>query len=443
MRKMLIFLLLFILKINLYSQDCDSLKQNDRQYRVSLNLYQDSAKLEVDNIKIDSTYKVFPCYYKDFKSIERVYFNCPVFKSFPADFFDIPGIRYIFFDLRNGYNASEIMQNLYRCEKLEEIECLNAQLQDMDTVFNFPTSLKRVLFKNCTMNKIPYSICNSKNLKELCFTYCNIEQFNPCIIKLNKLEGLVIADGEITDLPDSINKMQSLKIVIFTHQKFVNPGNVFAKLLKLPNLTDLNFSNNNLYTLPDCFDKCCNIEGLGLGMNKLLILPKSISNLQKLREINLAKNEFTIFPKELLELRKLYNLTISYNNIEYIPAEIQKMDSLSVLDISNNQITELPKELFALRNLNQLDISNNPLKELSWRISKLKSLKYLTMKGLSNLRISNDIQYLNSTLSWIDISDQGYPCPIAKKLTELLPYTSIFLKNGYIYNGKFFKKTLQ
>lgn len=121
-------------------------------------------------------------------------------------------------------------------------------------------------------------------------------------------------------------------------------------------LTALILSSNNLQTLPTCLWFLPSLEILKASMNKLLSLvpvsdkfnqllanDDSIVLGPNLKEIDVSKNmlrEVDDFVFSLSELTKLY---ISNNNLQSLPPTLWDCSTLQNLDISHNMLSSLPK----------------------------------------------------------------------------------------------------
>ena len=127
-----------------------------------------------------------------------------------------------------------------------------------------------------------------------------------------------------------------------------------------PLVTEVNFLNKNLTTLPPEIGNLKNLEVLYLIGNKLKTLPPEIGNLTKLEVLNLNRNKLTTLPPEIGNLTNLKGLNLSSNQLTTLPAEIGNLTNLRWLYLDSNQFTTLPPEIGHLKNLERLYLRGNP-----------------------------------------------------------------------------------
>lgn len=98
--------------------------------------------------------------------------------------------------------------------------------------------------------------------------------------------------------------------------------------------------------------------------NNVTFIPPSIPlNLPLLTELDFSENSISTIPKELLSLQFLEKLFLECNSISEIPSGISsKWLNLNLLDLSYNLFIEIPQEVLQLPKLSKLDVIGNPLK---------------------------------------------------------------------------------
>lgn len=149
------------------------------------------------------------------------------------------------------------------------------------------------------------------------------------------------------------------------------------------NIYELNFSEQELTTLPESIGNCVNLRVLNCNKNNLTFLPESLGNCIELKELDCSYNKLTKIPQSIWKCVNLIKLNCSYNNLTNLdeiiklitpnrkcndydnegrekcscrysreskecnydrPQAINSLhDILLTLDCSNNQITHLPK----------------------------------------------------------------------------------------------------
>ena len=118
-------------------------------------------------------------------------------------------------------------------------------------------------------------------------------------------------------------------------------------------MTKIDFSNNNLETLPEnIFEKFATLETLNISGNKLESIPDGMKHLHELVHLDISGNTITKLPNDFDSLK----------------------DTLVYLNISDNAIG-LPKVVFSLVKLEELLAEN--VGEISQHLAEIKNLKEL------------------------------------------------------------------
>jgi len=150
---------------------------------------------------------------------------------------------------------------------------------------------------------------------------------------LSKIEGLKIISYGLTEIPNSIFSLTSLKL--------------------------LDLSENNIGAIPTAIQNLSQLEELYLYKNNIKEVPNELYNLTNLKTIFLSQNHIEVISPDIQKLTNLEIFNYSINSIEVIPPEIQKLTKLKELVLNTNNIKKLPSEIFNLTNLNRLDLHTN------------------------------------------------------------------------------------
>jgi Leucine-rich repeat (LRR) protein len=169
---------------------------------------------------------------------------------------------------------------------------------------------------------------------------------------------------------DYLMKYRALKEYTTIYEVLINPKEVVA----------IDFSDQELSSLPDEFIK-----------------------LKKVVSVNLMGNKFKEFPTVLTKLKTIEEISLSTNGIESITNNIGKLRNLRVLILNRNHLSELPKEIGKLNNLLYLELGNNRLVTIPEEIKYLTKLQELHIEG----NLLNDFE--------------------KERLKKLLPYCSVHL----------------
>jgi|694.fasta_scaffold16559_12 GTPase SAR1 family protein len=136
---------------------------------------------------------------------------------------------------------------------------------------------------------------------------------------------------------------------------------ILAEVFELDWLEQLYLSSNQLSELPDSITRLQNLSILNLSYNQLSKLPDSISLLQNLSRLDLANNQLSGLPDSIGNLENLSRLYLSSNQLSELPDSIGNLENLSTLYLSSNQLSGLPDSISFLQNLSRLNLKNNPL----------------------------------------------------------------------------------
>lgn len=216
-----------------------------------------------------------------------------------------------------GKNSMEISDRLILSKNLKIFDA-NVPIKNIEILANFP-NLRILNIRGALLD-------SNKNL-------LSTKRLSIALKKMPELNVFSVWDGSNESKTEKISLSKNLLIYQVATQ--IN-GNIFYNILpeNLPNLIDLEISNQNL----------------------------------------------EIFPK-VIHPSILVNLNLSFNNIQGIPSTINRFKNLQYLDMSENELSDLPDELFDLKNLEELNISYNNLTTLSPKIFHLKKLKKISFVG--------------------------------------------------------------
>lgn len=122
-------------------------------------------------------------------------------------------------------------------------------------------------------------------------------------------------------------------------------------------VTRLDLSNNQLTDIPDCIWSMQSLKFLNLAQNKLDTLPSNVHRKIGLSALRSARSSLYSCPW-------LEEIQLQDNRLETLPAAMFSLPSLMCLDVSNNKLQFLPYELWSASKLKELNLSFNLLSEL-------------------------------------------------------------------------------
>ena len=231
-----------------------------------------------------------------------------------------------------------------------------------------------------------------KNLEKLDLSFNKIHKLPDHIEKLIHLKIIILRKNELVTLPLTFSKLINLEEIDLSENHFsVLNVDIFNKKLKMLNLIGNNFEkfnyNNNKGE--------CRLERLFLAQNQIKEVPIEIGNFRQLKYVNLDENLITQFAKQYLEEKIKLKLIISLFKNKGInqelhlekPEDSQERDKITKVyipelikrHISNNSITKTFKDLTIKKELSHIQsqykiknpendlerINNNKLKELT------------------------------------------------------------------------------
>ncbi len=162
------------------------------------------------------------------------------------------------------------------------------------------------------------------------------------------------------------------------------------EIFKLPNLEELDLSENLIEVLPESIKTWRKLEYLDLFDNKLTYLPHNgIKHLVKLKELNVSSNQLTELPRSIGCCKKLKKIDLRANFFKGLPSDIGKCTSLKSLKISENQIKKLPIEIKNLTSLIQFYAADNELSILPESLSFWKRIRKINLSN-NLLNITQD-----------------------------------------------------
>ncbi|CAA6827622.1 MAG: Unknown protein [uncultured Sulfurovum sp.] len=257
-----------------------------------------------------------------------------------------------------------------------------------------------LLFLNNTydLDTLPDLILEFKNLRELDLSWTNAFALPLSLGQLDKLVRLDIYGSQIGSIPETIDKLKNLKILVLSEslgsEGLPNPNRIFG----LKNLEYLDLSGTELESIPETIGQLTKLKSLSLP-NSLKILPNSIGGLKNLEYLDLSSTELESIPETIGQLTKLKSLSLpnslkilpnsigglknleglffedrrfEYSQLESIPETIGQLTKLKSLSLPNS-LKILPN-IFLLENLEGLYIRDNPDIQI-YDINKLKKLK--------------------------------------------------------------------
>ena len=141
-----------------------------------------------------------------------------------------------------------------------------------------------------------------------------------------------------------------------------------SQIGKLPELTFLSLSGNQISTLPEEAGTLYKLIHLDLSGNLFTDVSEEISRLQSLTMLDMSENLIKSFPEAVFKMG-LKVLNLNRNQISVIPERIGETSSLVNLYLNSNRVEEIPVEIAQLPNLEILQLDSNLLSDLPREIA--------------------------------------------------------------------------
>lgn len=169
---------------------------------------------------------------------------------------------------------------------------------------------------------------------------CGLEEVPPEVFDLaDTLEVLNLTGNRLQSLPDDFAKLQKLRILFCSENRFTHLPEVIGacpqlsmvgfKANAIETVADkalpsalrwLILTDNRIEVLPSSLGRCTRLQKLMLSGNRLRTLPASMAQCENLEMIRLAANEFDALPAWLLALPRLAWLALAGNPCAPAPA---------------------------------------------------------------------------------------------------------------------------
>ncbi|RUS89596.1 hypothetical protein EGW08_002614 [Elysia chlorotica] len=147
----------------------------------------------------------------------------------------------------------------------------------------------------------------------------------------------------LTELPWNIRDSVSL------YEAMTASFNALTELpvelpLRLPHLSSLDLSHNQLRVLPESFGLLFHLAEIHMQYNRLAALPESFLHLVKLEKIDLSHNEIRQLPENIGNMEKLSRLNVSHNKLKTLPLSLgSPMCRVHLLLAQQNRLESPPQ----------------------------------------------------------------------------------------------------
>ena len=168
---------------------------------------------------------------------------------------------------------------------------------------------------------------------------CGLKEFPLEIFELaDTLEILDLSGNDLSALPDDFYRLNKLRILFCSDNKFTR--------------------------LPEVLGKCPQLSMVGFKANRICEVPAAALG-KSLRWLILTDNQISELPAEIGQCTLLQKLMLAGNRLQALPEEMAACTRLELLRIAANRFSALPGWLFTLPRLSWLAYAGNPYCESS------------------------------------------------------------------------------
>ncbi|GMY19118.1 TMV resistance protein N-like isoform X1 [Fagus crenata] len=239
-------------------------------------------------------------------------------------------------DLVGCSNFENLPENLGNIQGLEMLILTGAAIKELPSSIEGLTSLRYLSLRNCkNLVCLPSTICNLKSLRNLDLSGCSkFDNLPENLWNLKCMKHLDLSETTIKEVPSSFVLLKNLEELLICGCKgalssfcYMPPSQVlvsvlFASLSGLHSLRLLDFSDCNIWAIPNDIGCLYSLKILNLSGNNFVSLPKIISELPHLNELYLdGCKRLRVLPDVQ---STIYYVSVNYcTSLERLP-ELQK-----------------------------------------------------------------------------------------------------------------------
>ncbi|XP_012224681.1 leucine-rich repeat-containing protein 47-like [Linepithema humile] len=284
------------------------------------------------------------------------------------------------------------------------------------------------------------------------------------LFNLYNLNYLSITQTCLREIPDEIEKLTNLTVLVLHSNEINLLSNAIGKLSKLK---ILDCSRNKLTSVPQSLDTLPQLNAMNFSSNLLQSIPSQNAN-TKLSVLNLSNNCFETFPDVCYaELVHLSEIFVNGNQITTIPSSISQLQALKILNVADNLISVVPGELADCSKLKEVNLKGNKLadKRLLKLVNQCRTkqiLDYIKLhcpkselstteanksrKGKKNQKCSeseNTVDTLAHKLKVLRMVDGTPVIKVTKEVQKIRPYIAACIVKNLSFTEDSFKKFIQ
>ncbi|MFO0763399.1 MAG: leucine-rich repeat domain-containing protein [Candidatus Gracilibacteria bacterium] len=288
-------------------------------------------------------------------------------RELPSDFEKLVNLNTLSL---NNNQLTRLPERFGQLSQLISLNLTNNQLVSLSPDFG---NLHLTGYLDLSINKLtnlPSSI-GLLNVSSMILSYNDLESLPLGFGDNISLTTLTIVDNRapLTLSPDFGN-LANLTTLIITNSKLLGfPSTLTVPLSGLKRLTTIDFSSNQISSLPDSFGGMESLATLTINNNIVpLTLSPDFGKLANLVTLTITNSKLLGFPSTLTAplsgLKKLAVINFSNNQISSLPDSFGGMEKLTTLNINRNNLTTLPNAFTGFTSLTTLNLQYNQLDNL-------------------------------------------------------------------------------
>ncbi|MGB0983813.1 MAG: leucine-rich repeat domain-containing protein [Saprospiraceae bacterium] len=343
----------------------------------------------------------------------------------PRAVFELTALRIL--DVEHN-TILEIPDEIQKLSALQQLDISRNKLQKVNARIGKLTYLSVLNLKGNLLRELPRALCDMRRLRQLSIEGNFLEEaLVEASFEGQKAVQRYFREKYILDKIQEAKEKELIKLDLSNLQITDIPNEVF----KLKSLKILGLDGNNIWDVPSQINQLKALEVIDLSNNQLVEIPEVLNQMKHLKVIETMGNPLTgsgILPKvkmlreeiknRLQEVRQNHSevLDLSDCGLSVIPAQVMQMTFLKKLILGRkykkdddfrhrNYLTALPVTISKLSNLQHLDVTGNALTNLPESIGELKQLQSINLSQNQFRRVPKVLEKLQFNLKALNLSE--------------------------------------